>query len=133
MSEGKLIQRILNLLTVALLVLLIGRIFFILPFFNVIGTFPAVIALGVVYFTKSWVEVRFNLVDPINANRITKLFYNSGMGVIVLAIMFKILHWPYQNVLTLIGAALIVIALILSILLDPSEEERDENILDDID
>lgn len=133
MSEGKLVQRILNLLMVALLVLLISRIFFILPFFNVIGTFPAVITLGVVYFAKSWAEVRFNLVDPINSNRITKLFYNSGMGVIVLAIMFKILYWPYQNVVMLIGGALIVMALILSIMLDPIMEERDDNILDDID
>jgi len=133
MNNGKLLQRILNLLTVGLLIVLIGKIFFAFELLNQIGTFPAVIALGVIYFAKSWIEVRFNLQDPINANKITKGLYNVGMGSVVLAILFKIMHWPFQYVLMLLGSVLIIVALLLSLVLDPSEKEKDENILDDID
>ena len=133
MNNGKIIQRVLNLLTVALLIVLIGKIFFDLPVFDVIGTFHAVIALGVIYFTKNWVEVHFNIPDPIFTNRITKMLYNIGMACIVLAVLFKIMRWPYQYVIMLTGSALIIVSFLLSLFLDTSEVEKDENILDDID
>jgi len=133
MSSGKLIQRLLNFLTVVLLIVLIGKIFFVLPILDFIGTFPAVIALGVIYFTKNLVEAHYNISDPILANRISKVFYYLGMGCIVLAILFKIMHWPFQIIIMLAGVVFMIISYVLSILLDPTEVEKDDNILDDID
>lgn len=133
MSSGKLIQRLLNFLTVVLLIVLIGKIFFVLPVLDFIGTFPAVIALGVIYFTKNWIEAHYSISDPILANRISKMFYFLGMGCIVLAILFKIMHWPYQIFLMLVGVAFMIISYVLSVFLDSTEVEKDDNILDDID
>ncbi len=133
MSGAKSIQRLLNLLTVVLLVVIIGKQFFALPILDVIGTFPAVIALGLIYFMKNFVETHYNITDPILGNRITKMFYYIGMGCIVLAVLFKIMHWPFQTIIMILGVVLMILSFALSLVLEKSEVEKNEDILDDMD
>lgn len=45
--------------------------------------------------------------------KIPLLFLIAGSAVVIIGAMFKIMHWPYANILIMLGGILEVIAAVL--------------------
>lgn len=131
MTNPRLIIKILNLLNGALLVIFMLKLLHMAAFLNSIKVYHLAIAVAVVYGLKSWIEISNKVGDPVKENKVTNMLFNVGFAIIVIGILFQVMHWPYRVVFYLLGASTVLLAYILSFVLDPTVQESDPEILDD--
>lgn len=131
MTNPRLMIKILNLFNGALLVVFMLKLLHISTFLNSIKVYHLVVVVAVVYGLKSWIEISNKVGDPVKQNKVTNMLFNVGFAIIIFGILFQVMHWPYRVVFYLLGASTVLLAYILSFVLDPSEQESDSEILDD--
>lgn len=133
MKTGRIILHVLNGINVLILVLLVLKtIYFILPIFN-LSFFQVFLVLAFFYMTKILAQARFKIEDPMRANRTTNFLYHAGMGCIMLAILAIVMHWPYSFYPLVLGTGGVLVAFVLSLVVQPTVvDEQNPDILDDI-
>lgn len=131
-NQGKRYLGLLNLLTGLLIVLMVFKSLHLFEFMKPVSMFHLIIGIGLLYAGRNWVTSNYELTDPINSNKLTRALYNLGIGIMIIAVLFKIMHWPYQAILLIIGAISTSVSFILAMILDPSEKEKNDDIIDDI-
>jgi predicted transporter len=92
------------------------------------------IFVGVIYALKSWIEIKSDVSNPIKNNKLVKkVSFLSGV-IVMIGFVFRVLHWPYVNILLIIGFSGIILSNIIIFFVDDLEavKESNPNILDDI-
>ena len=86
----------------------------------------------VIYGIKSWVEMRYDVSDPIKTNKVTNALFYAGYGVIVVGIILQITISQYHIMAFIAGASLMMIAYVLSFFVSENKREKNPEILDDL-
>jgi len=131
MKKPKLALQLLNLINGLLLVTYLFQIMHWPFFLPPIKLMYIIIAAFITFGAKSWIEVKYNISDPIKTNKTTNTIFFIGAGGFVVGILLKVMHWPFGSIALIIGVSTLILAFMLSFILDPDEEDQDPEILDD--
>ena len=134
MKNPKLIWNLVNSLNGLLLLVYLSKIMNWFAFLIPVKLPHIFIGALAVYGLRSWLEVKYNIKNPIKSNQITKTIYYIGAGLFVLGFLFKIMHWPFSNFLLILGVLILVSSFIVSFFFvaDEDVEGANSEILDDI-
>ncbi len=133
MKKVKLILHICNLAYGLLMIVFAVKFSGLFSFLRPVSIFHIIIAVIVVYGLKSWIEIKYDIADPLKTNKLTAKLFNIGNGIVIIGVLIKVMHWSplLSTVLIIIGALAIVSSYILSFVLDADTSEPDSEILDD--
>ncbi len=132
MKNPKLLLKILNLFDGILVAAYLAKIMHWFAFLRPVTVVHLIILVFIIYGIKSWVEVKYNLTNPIKTNRVTRVVYYLGVSIFIFGMMFKIMHWPFSAMLLITGTITISTGLILSFVIEDETKESNPEILDDI-
>jgi hypothetical protein len=133
MKNKKIIWNIINLFNGLLLMLYIAKVLHWFTILNPLELYHFLMFAAIIYGVRSWYESKYDLDNLVKSNRITRILYYLGGGVFILAIMFKIMHWPGGALLYLLGGVTVFTSFIISFFLNTDLSfKQDPNILDDI-
>lgn len=133
MKTGKVLLHIMNGLNVLALFVLVFKSVFFVPWLYDVSFYHVLLVLAALYGIKTWVQIKFEVDDPIRINKISNVFFHGGMVMIMLGIVMRVMHWPFSFLPILAGALAVFVAFILSMVLSPSvERSANPDILDDL-
>lgn len=102
-------------------------------FLNPFSIFQIALTALLIYGLKSWLEIRYEIGDPIRENKLTNMLFYFGLGLTALGVLIKVMHWRYQEIFFLTGGISICTASFISFFVEPAKKETSNEILDDID
>lgn len=125
---------ILNLLNALILVLFVLWMFDFISLFPGFSMFHLLVIVLAIYGLKTFIEIKFDIHDPIKENRIARVSYYLGTAALCIGIMFRIMHWPLAGILILIGALGVLFSSVIRLILpaDETSKLRNDEILDDL-
>lgn len=133
MKTGKVLLHIMNGLNALALFVLVFKSVFFVPWLYDVSFYHVLLVLAALYGIKTWVQIKFEVDDPIRINKISNVFFHGGMVMIMLGIVMRVMHWPFSFLPILAGALAVFVAFILSMVLSPSvERSTNPDILDDL-
>lgn len=133
MKNSKLIWNLVNSLNGVLLLVYLSKIMHWFSFLSPVKLPHIFIGALAVYGLRSWLEVKYNIKNPIKSNKITKSIYYLGAGLFVLGFLFKIMHWPFASIMLVFGVLILVSSFIVSFFYIGDEDGvTNSEILDDI-
>lgn len=133
MKTGKVLLHIMNGLNALALFVLVFKSVFFVPWLYDVSFYHVLLVLAALYGIKTWVQIKFEVDDPIRINKISNVFFHGGMVMIMLGIVMRVMHWPFSFLPILAGALGVFVAFILSMVLSPSvERSTNPDILDDL-
>lgn len=128
-----LLIKILNLMNGLLVIIFMLKLLHVFSFLRPFSILQIALAALLIYGLKSWLEVRYEIGDPIRENKLTNMLFYLGLGLTALGVLIKVMHWPYQEIFFLTGGISICAASFISFFVEPSKRETNNEILDDID
>ena len=132
MKNPKLAIQILNLINGLLLITYLAKTMEWLPILRPVTVIHIIIAAFIVFGLKSWLEVKYEMTDPIKTNKITNSVFMIGAGVFLMGITFKFMHWPFGSLLLFLGVVTVIISYFLSFILDEDDNDSNSEIIDDL-
>ncbi len=130
-KKPKLILQILNLLNGILLSVYLVKIMGWSTTFNPVKLIHIIIGAFIVFGIKSWIEVKTNTKDPIKSNKYVNGVFFVGSGMFILGVAFKLMYWPAQDILLVLGVFITCSSFVLSFFAPDSEKAENEDIIDD--
>ena len=130
MKNPKLILQIMNLLNGILLSIYLVKVMGWSSFFNSVKLFHLIILAFIIYGIKSWIEVKFNIKDPVRTNRLISTVFFIGSGLFILGVAFKVQYWPYANLLLISGVFVVCSTFVLSFFVNEDNQTKNDDVID---
>lgn len=103
------------------------RYLHVLPYIHKIPMPVFLIAvLAGIWIKRDMSNVHPEVKDPLLQQQPSKGFFYIGLGILMIGVMNRIMHWPWSSLMLLVSMALILIAWILSFVNSTKDVYEDE-------
>ncbi len=131
MKNPLLTIKILNLFNGLLITTYLFKVMNWYDVFKMVSVTYFIIAAFAAYGIRSWIELKYDIINPIKTNPISKIIYNIGAAFFIVGLLFKLMHWPFAGLSLIGGTALINTGLMITLISDDDHSQpNDSEILD---
>lgn len=130
MKNPRLILQILNLFNGILLSICLIKLMEWTILFNTIKLLHLIIGAFLIYGLKSWIEIKFNIKDPIKTNRFVSAIFFTGSALFIIGVLFKFMHWPFASIILISGVFIACSAFIFSFFFSENEKTEHDELID---